>query len=451
MNSSVAQSSQLSSNSKIVSFLGDLREQRERLLALAAQRPGSADDLALAIDQIGEELLVADEELRAQNDELVESTHRLDIAIAAYEQLFSDAPIAWVQTDADGVLLRYNHAARRLFGLPTTTWRSRTLSYLIAPGDRRAFRGLVARVRDSAVGEQFTHPMERMETAVIKPDGSSTRVILSGRRSAEAMGGRSVLHWELHEPGRDEVTPLPFARPAASEVRAQIDGLVHAAAEIARQETPVATLREVVRQAAEAVSACDDAGIVLTRGRGRIDVPATDGELAAECDHLQQKLVEGPWPDAVGQAVPVVVTDVRTDPRWPRFAAAVKDLGVRSILALPLPTPRGVAGALTFYAAAADAFSADEQLIATAFATHAGIAIGHAELEANLRVGLQTREEIGRAVGILMERHRMTASTAFDMLVMASQHSHRKLRDVAAWMTETGEDPSSLLRRESSS
>jgi hypothetical protein len=31
------------------------------------------------------------------------------------------------------------------------------------------------------------------------------------------------------------------------------------------------------------------------------------------------------------------------------------------------------------------------------------------------------------------------------MLVVASQHSHRKLRDVALWMNETGEDPAALI------
>ena len=65
----------------------------------------------------------------------------------------------------------------------------------------------------------------------------------------------------------------------------------------------------------------------------------------------------------------------------------------------------------------------------------------YADLEANLRIGLETRELVGRAVGILMERHRVTAQLAFDMLVTASQESHRKLRDIAAQVTETGEDP----------
>jgi GAF domain-containing protein len=167
--------------------------------------------------------------------------------------------------------------------------------------------------------------------------------------------------------------------------------------------------------------------------------------MAAACDHLQERLGEGPCLGAIDDSRPIRVRDMTIEGRWPRFAPPAAELGVRSMLAVPLATPRGVAGALNLYARRPDAFDDDDELIAAALATHAGIAVAHAELEANLRIGLRTREEIGRAVGILMERHRVTASAAFDMLVLASQHSHRKLRDVAAWMTETGEDPARLI------
>jgi AmiR/NasT family two-component response regulator len=68
----------------------------------------------------------------------------------------------------------------------------------------------------------------------------------------------------------------------------------------------------------------------------------------------------------------------------------------------------------------------------------------HAELEANLRLGLASREEVGRAVGILMERHRLTSAAAFDRLVETSQRTHRKVRDVARWVNDTGEDPEAM-------
>jgi GAF domain-containing protein len=134
-----------------------------------------------------------------------------------------------------------------------------------------------------------------------------------------------------------------------------------------------------------------------------------------------------------------------SESRWPQFAPRAAELGVGSMLVLPLNAPRGTLGSLNLYARATSAFDQDSALIADAFATHAGIALAHAQMESNLRTAMTSREEIGRAVGILMERHRVAATQAFDMLVFVSQRTHRKLRDIAAWVDATGEDPSVLL------
>lgn len=45
------------------------------------------------------------------------------------------------------------------------------------------------------------------------------------------------------------------------------------------------------------------------------------------------------------------------------------------------------------------------------------------------------------AVGILMARQQLTSEQAFGRLVTASQHLNRKLRDIAAEVTETGALP----------
>jgi len=57
---------------------------------------------------------------------------------------------------------------------------------------------------------------------------------------------------------------------------------------------------------------------------------------------------------------------------------------------------------------------------------------------ANLELALATNREIGQAIGILMATDHLTATQAFERLRAASQHSHRKLRDIAADVTETG-------------
>jgi transcriptional regulator with GAF, ATPase, and Fis domain len=318
---------------------------------------------------------------------------------------------------------------------------------MLLPEDRAAFRRMITRLRTTTSGVPFAPPLEPLEVTAIGPDGTRTPIALTGRRSTDGDPRRVVLHWELQERAR----PIAPAEAPAGPDKAQppterLRAMAEAASDLARQQTPAMTLAHVAQQARTAVPACDEVGVTLVRAKGRIETPAATGELAAACDQLQYDLGEGPCLGALDDSTPVRVRDMANDSRWPRFGPRASMLGVGSMLALPLHAPRGTVGALNLYARATNAFDQDDELIGLAFATHAGIALAHAEMEANLRIGLETREEIGRAVGILMERHRVTAAAAFDMLVVASQHSHRKLRDIAAWMNETGEDPAALVR-----
>jgi DNA-binding response OmpR family regulator len=72
-------------------------------------------------------------------------------------------------------------------------------------------------------------------------------------------------------------------------------------------------------------------------------------------------------------------------------------------------------------------------------------AVSQAEARGDqIRAGLESNRTIGTAIGILMANHHLSAASAFQLLVGASQHSNRKLRDIAADVTATGRLP---LRR----
>jgi hypothetical protein len=60
---------------------------------------------------------------------------------------------------------------------------------------------------------------------------------------------------------------------------------------------------------------------------------------------------------------------------------------------------------------------------------------------ANLERALTTARTIGMALGILMERLKLSSDESFAVLVEVSQQTHRKLRDVAAELAFTGELP----------
>jgi AmiR/NasT family two-component response regulator len=94
------------------------------------------------------------------------------------------------------------------------------------------------------------------------------------------------------------------------------------------------------------------------------------------------------------------------------------------------------------YATTANAFTAESEAMAVGYAAHVSLALSALDRESNLRRALESREVIGQAMGILMERHRITASQAFDVMVHASQRSNVKLRVIADELVRTGSLPS---------
>jgi hypothetical protein len=89
---------------------------------------------------------------------------------------------------------------------------------------------------------------------------------------------------------------------------------------------------------------------------------------------------------------------------------------------------------------------ADEFVLAATMAETMGGAIRRAQrmddanTEAHLRAAIDSHRFIGQAVGILMERHRMTATGAFDRIRASSRNRNMKLRDVADHIITTGEE-----------
>lgn len=63
------------------------------------------------------------------------------------------------------------------------------------------------------------------------------------------------------------------------------------------------------------------------------------------------------------------------------------------------------------------------------------------ETNANLQSALASNRRIGTAVGILMAHRRITDSSAFELLRLVSQSTHRKLREIAEDVILTGTLP----------
>ncbi len=64
-----------------------------------------------------------------------------------------------------------------------------------------------------------------------------------------------------------------------------------------------------------------------------------------------------------------------------------------------------------------------------------------ADRESNLQIAVQSHQLIGQAIGILIERHRISPNEAFGRLKAASQNRNLKLRELARRVIETGQEP----------
>jgi len=144
----------------------------------------------------------------------------------------------------------------------------------------------------------------------------------------------------------------------------------------------------------------------------------------------------------VRTAKTVYVPDLATEQRWPdHIRELLRTTPVRCILALSLGIDDTPLGALTLYASHPNAFTKPLYAVACVYAEHAAVALDSARNghhAGNLAAAVESNREIGIALGILVERHKITPDQAFDMLRIASQRTHTKLRDLASDLVRTG-------------
>lgn len=199
------------------------------------------------------------------------------------------------------------------------------------------------------------------------------------------------------------------------------------------------TLQAIALSAVDTVPGADYAGVSLVEAPRTISTPAATDDLVRAADAVQASLGEGPCVDAVWERRTVRVDDLANDARWPAFGPKAAALGVRSMLAFRLFTEQDNWGALNLYSRRPGAFGEGSEFVGQLFASHASIALAGSQEIAQLNDALATRDLIGLAKGILVERHRITPEAAFGMLVSTSHSSRMKLVDVAKWLVEAVE------------
>jgi ANTAR domain len=210
-------------------------------------------------------------------------------------------------------------------------------------------------------------------------------------------------------------------------------------------------LQRVVEAAQIAVPGADLVSVTL-RVDDRFHTPVQTDGLATRLDEVQYRLGEGPCVEST-RTPGLGLTfsgNLGAGVEYPRFGPAAARLGVHSVLAVGLfPTGGSVprTGALNLYSFQVGGIDELDRDLAVILAAHASTALAATmastatELEtAQLREALNSRDVIGQAKGILMERRGISADEAFDALRRASQTLNVKLFQVARTLIDRRAD-----------
>jgi AmiR/NasT family two-component response regulator len=109
-------------------------------------------------------------------------------------------------------------------------------------------------------------------------------------------------------------------------------------------------------------------------------------------------------------------------------------------MSLQLYTDKSRRGALNLFGRAPDVFNPEKEAVAAMLATHAAIALIANDERLQFKSALASRDVIGQAKGMIMERFDVDAVRAFELLKKLSQSSNTRLVAVAEELVARGSE-----------
>jgi GAF domain-containing protein len=231
-------------------------------------------------------------------------------------------------------------------------------------------------------------------------------------------------------------------KPSAEDLgTADVNVLAQQFAEMARslqaQDDTADMLDEVVAAAVRLIPGADAGSISVVTGRREVTSRHPSGDLPERVDAVQTEVGEGPCLDAVYEQQTVRVPDMARERRWPHFARRAAALGAAGMLSFQLYVEGDNLGALNLYSRQPNGFDDESEQVGLLFASHAAVAFADAQQLEHLTAAIDTRDLIGQAKGILMERYNIDADQAFRVLTRVSQHTNHKIRTLAQELVTT--------------
>ena len=191
-------------------------------------------------------------------------------------------------------------------------------------------------------------------------------------------------------------------------------------------------IAELAEHAAIEIPGAQYAGVTVTRNAKQIDTPAATHKWPILLDEIQQRHREGPCLTAAWDEKTVHVADLETDDRFPMYRRdALEQTPIRSVMAFQMFIAGETMGALNVYAEQPNAFGQVSRDMGLIFAAHSSVAWNAARRDEQFKRALASRDTIGQAKGMIMERYGVDAVQAFEVLRKLSQDSNVPLVKVA--------------------
>ncbi|MEE2852198.1 MAG: GAF and ANTAR domain-containing protein [Actinomycetota bacterium] len=199
-----------------------------------------------------------------------------------------------------------------------------------------------------------------------------------------------------------------------------------------------AGLHELIDNGVDHVTGAKYAGITLAEKSRSVSSVAATHHYPMVLDAIQNRYGEGPCLAAAWEHHIMHIADLDAEQRWPRYRRhALEQTPIRSILSYELFVDGSSMAALNFYADAPRAFGGESVELGTVYATHIALAWTMMRRQDQFRSALATRDIIGQAKGVIMERFNLDSVEAFGLLTRLSQQSNIRLVDVAAALIDS--------------
>ena len=199
------------------------------------------------------------------------------------------------------------------------------------------------------------------------------------------------------------------------------------------------TLANITAAAVEVLPDVQASSITVKHADGRLETVAPTHDFLRDVDAAQYELQEGPCYEAAVDTVHITSPNLSADERFPRYAPVALRAGVRAQAGVRLFDTPSSNGALNLYSGRVGSFT-DLGVLSQLFAHQSAVALDYARQVDQLQEAVRSRQLIGQAVGIVMERYSVDEARAFGFLTRLSNDQNLKLRLVAERLVQASVD-----------